>query len=72
MITYTKTITETKLCPTCHGKGNIWVSEYHNQTVLRTCWICNGEGKRNITWSVDITHEIEQLLNVANALSKKI
>lgn len=60
-ITYTKTITESRVCTDCHGTGKVWTKEYHNQLVERRCYICQGTGKRDFTWSEDATDEVADL-----------
>ena len=60
-ITYTKIITETRQCSYCHGEGKIWEKTYHNQLERHTCYMCQGSGKKDFTWSEDATNEVADL-----------
>lgn len=72
MITYTKTITESRPCDYCKGVGHKYETVYHNQLKQCTCYLCLGSGQRNFTWSVDITQEVVQLLANMNSLTQKV
>lgn len=72
MVSYTKTITESRSCEYCHGEGSRVETVYHNQLKTCKCYLCNGSGQRNFTWSVDVTAEVEQLLDTMNSLTQKV